>query len=76
MYVSEKLGDGEGTGSNNEECECGVGVSVNDTVLFETLQGVGLVESVRTVIWFRKNPINLCACDNEECERGVGSVSM
>jgi hypothetical protein len=66
VYVSEKHGDGEGVGSDNEECECGVGVSVNETVLFETLQVVGLIESVRTVIRFRKkNPINLCACDND-----------
>ncbi len=35
---------------DNEERDCGVGADVNDTMMFETLQVVGLTEVVRTVI--------------------------
>ena len=37
-------------------------------------QIAGFIEVVRTVIRFRKNPMNLCTVDIEErqCQRGVG----
>ncbi len=49
-------------GCDSEECERGVCAGVNDTMLFETLQVVGLGETVRTVIRLRKKTMNLCGC--------------
>ncbi len=37
-----------------------MGTDVNETMLFETLQVVGLTEDVRTVIRLRKKNMNLC----------------
>ena len=34
------------------------------------------LKGVAQAFRLRKKTTNLCACDNEECERGVGSVSM
>jgi hypothetical protein len=45
---------------------------VHTTILYETLQVVGLAEAARTAIRLRKKTMNLCACDSEERERGVG----
>ncbi len=50
-----------------------LGGLVNDTMLFETLQVVGFTEDVRMAIRLRKKPMNLCTCDSEERERGVGA---
>ena len=50
-----------------------MGAGVNATMLSETLEVVGLGEVVRRLIWFRKKTLNLCGCDNEEREDGVGS---
>jgi hypothetical protein len=41
--------------------------------MFETLQDVGIAEVVRTEIRLWIKPMNLCGCDNEERERGVGA---
>ncbi len=46
---------------------------VHTTILYETLQVVGLAEAARTAIRLRKKTMNLCACDSEERERGVGA---
>jgi hypothetical protein len=43
-------------GCDNEERERGEGAGVNATMLFETLQVVGLGETVRIVIRLRKKP--------------------
>jgi hypothetical protein len=48
--VSEKRGDGEGSDCDSEDSERGVGVGVNDTILFTTLQVVGLTETAGTTI--------------------------
>ena len=45
---------------DTEEREHGVGAGVNDTMLSETLEVVGLVESARRPFWLRKKPMNLC----------------
>jgi hypothetical protein len=58
---------------DNEERECEVGADVNGTMLFETIQVVGLAETVRTTIRLWGKPMNLCACDNEELECEVGA---
>jgi hypothetical protein len=52
------------------DIEC-VGV----TLLSDTLQSIGLTESVDTRVqgWFRKKPMDLCVSENEEHEDGVGS---
>ena len=52
-----------------------MGAGVNATMLSETLEVVGLGETVtvRRPFWFRKKPMNLCVCDNEEREYGVGA---
>ena len=50
-----------------------MGAGVNTTMLSETLEVVGLAEAARRSFWFRKNPMNLCACDSEEREHGVGA---
>jgi hypothetical protein len=52
--VSEKFGDEEGVGCDNVERERGVGVDLNATMLFETLQVVGLVGAVRMEIRLRQ----------------------
>ena len=62
--VSEKRGDGEGSDWDSEDSERGVGVGVNDTILFTTLQVVGLTETAGTTIRLRKTPMNLCVSDN------------
>jgi hypothetical protein len=49
-----------------------VGAGVNVTILFETLQVVGLSETVRTVIRLPKKTMNLCVYDSEESDHGVG----
>ncbi len=64
--VSEKRGDEEGVGCDSEECDRGVRAGVNTTLLFATLQVVGLPETVRTVIQLRKKTMRLCSCDTEE----------
>jgi hypothetical protein len=46
----EKRGDGEGVGCDTEERDRGVGDVVNVTMMFVTLQVVGITEAVRTVI--------------------------
>ncbi len=48
-------------------------VGVNVTMMSETLEVVGITEASRRPFWFRKKPMNLCVCDNEECEDGVGT---
>jgi hypothetical protein len=50
-----------------------VGVGVNVTMMFGTLQVVGLTEAGRTSIRFRKKLMNLCVYNREECERGTGT---
>jgi lipid A disaccharide synthetase len=57
---------------DSKERERGVDVDVNDTIPFETLQVVGLAETVRTEIRLKKKHMNLCPYDSEESERGVG----
>ena len=47
-----------------EDREHGVGTGVNDTMMSETLEVVGLGETVRRSFWFRKKNLNLCVCDN------------
>jgi len=55
-YDNEERDRGVGADVKNlsvrdrEECERGVGADVNATMLFETLQDVGLAEDVRTEI--------------------------
>ena len=49
-----------------DHCERGVGVSVNATMLSDTLYVVGIVEVTRSEVRFRKEPMNMCPCDNEE----------
>jgi hypothetical protein len=44
---------------DNEGRECGVGSGVDDTVMFRSLQVVGISETVRTVIRLRQIPMNL-----------------
>ncbi len=46
----EKHGNGEAAGCDTEERERGVGDGVNVTMMFATLQVVGITEAVRTVI--------------------------
>jgi hypothetical protein len=50
-----------------------VNTDVHGTILYETLQVVGLAEAARTTIRLQKKTMNLCACDSEERERGVGA---
>jgi hypothetical protein len=45
---------------------------VNDTMLSETQKVISLEESAVRALRLRKKPMNLCACDSEECENGVG----
>ena len=40
-------------------------------MLSETLEVVGFSEAHIRPFWFRKNPMNLCGYDSEECEDGV-----
>ena len=42
--------------SDSEERDHGVGTGVNDTMLLETLQFVGLTETTSSVFRFRKTP--------------------
>ena len=58
---------------NSEQCERGVGAGVNDTLLSETLQVVGVVETAQRAVFLRKKPMNLCAYDSEQRECGVGT---
>jgi hypothetical protein len=46
-------------------CEC--------SILYETLQVVGLTEASRTVIRLREKPMTSCECDSEKREHGVGA---
>ena len=55
------------------ECEDWVGAGVNSPMLSETLEVVGITETVRRPFWLCKNTMNLCVCDNEEREHGVGA---
>ena len=55
---------------DSEERERGVGAGVNATILSETLQVVGVAGDVTRAIRLRKKPMNLCECDNEQCEVG------
>ena len=55
---------------DSEEREHGVGAGVNATMMSETIEVVGLTEAVRRPFWLQKKPMNLCTCDNEECEDG------
>ena len=45
------------------------------TLLSDTLESIGLAESAaaRAKVWLRKKPIDLCACESEEREHGVGA---
>ena len=45
------------------------------TLLSDTLLSIGLTESVsvRTKVWVRKKPMNLCACESEEHDHEVGA---
>ena len=47
---------------------------VNSTLLSDTLQSIGLVESAsgRGKVWFRKKTMDLCTSNIEEDEDGVG----
>ena len=54
----------------HEDRDHGVGAGVNATMLSETLQIAGLVESVTRVFRLRKKTMNLCACDSEEHDHG------
>ncbi len=51
---------------DTENCECGVGVGVNDNILSETLQVVGLTDSAVIVLRLQKITVNLCVCDIED----------
>ena len=48
---------------------------VDTTLLSDTLQSIGLAESAdgRSKVWLGKKPMDLCACENEEHEYGVGA---
>ena len=46
---------------------------MNGTILSETLQVIGLAEAARRALRLRENPMNLCACDSEQRENGVGT---
>jgi hypothetical protein len=59
-------------GCDSEKRELGVGAGVYATMLFTTLQVVGLTEVARTVIRLRKKTMNLCGYDSEKRERGIG----
>ena len=52
-----------------------MGVGVNSTLLSDTLSSIGLGESAteRSKVWFRKKPIDLCVCEREGHEDGVGA---
>ena len=53
--------------------EDGVGVGVNTTLSSDTLQSIGLGEcDTRVKGWFRKKPMNPCACESVEDDHGVG----
>jgi hypothetical protein len=54
--------------SDSEEREHGVGAGVNDTMLLETLQFVGLTEDTESSFRLRKKPMNLYVYDSEERE--------
>ena len=56
-------------GCDSEELEVGAGV--NDTMLSETQKVISLEESAVRALRLRKKPMNLCACDIEECENLV-----
>jgi hypothetical protein len=47
----------------SEDHEHGVGAGANTTLLSDTLKSIGLGESAaaRVKVWFRKNPMDLCA---------------
>ena len=47
---------------------------VDGTLMSDTLQSIGLTESAaaRAKVWLRKKPIDLCACESEGHEHGVG----
>ena len=48
---------------------------VDDTLLSDTLQTIGLAESDvdRGKVWLWKKTMDLCACESEEYEDGVGA---
>ena len=48
---------------------------MNAIIMSDTLQSVGLAESAatRAKVWLRKKPMDLCACESEEREHGVGA---
>ena len=48
---------------------------LDTTLLSDTLQSIGLAESAdaRAKIWMRKKAMDLCACESEEREHGVGA---
>ena len=48
---------------DTEESEHGVGGGVNPTMLSETLQFVGISETVGRVFLWGKKTMDLCACD-------------
>ena len=50
-----------------------VGDGVNTTLLSDTRQSIDLTECVtRAEVWIRKKTMNLCGCEGEENEDGVG----
>ena len=52
-----------------------MGPGANSTLLSDTLQSMGLTESVtsRARVWLRKKTMDLCAFESEEHEHGVGA---
>ena len=58
---------------DSNECEDGMGAGVNVTMMSETLEVVGITETVGRPFWWRKKPMSLCGCDSEERECGVGA---
>ncbi len=49
-----------------------MGAGVNDTMLSETQKVISLEESAVRALRLRKKPMNLCTCDSEDREHGVG----
>ena len=51
-----------------------MGDGVNSTLMSDTLQSIGLAESAAVLVkvWLRKKAMDLCACEREGHEHGVG----
>jgi hypothetical protein len=52
-----------------------VGAGANTTLLSDTLWSKGLAEcaAARSKVWLRKKTVDLCACESEQREHGVGA---